>query len=200
MDLKPNFYGRSKEDYDLVCRAVNQNDSAAYAELLKRYRDPLFFMFLKIAGRQEDAEDLTILSLTKAFQNLSHYKPDYPFGTWLFRIATNTGIDFLRKKKLQTSSLDHIRDHEDGEQVTPQYPSTDSTPEEEFILKERSERLRQIIQNLKPRYRQLMEMRYYEQLSYEEISDRMELPVGTVKALLFRGRMLVAQVLGGVKP
>ncbi|MCX7650398.1 MAG: sigma-70 family RNA polymerase sigma factor [Flavobacteriales bacterium] len=200
MDVNNKFQGRSREDYELVVRAAENNDSAAFAELLRRYREPLYYMFFKLSGRQEDAEDLTILSLTKAFQNIRNYKPDYPFATWLFRIATNTGIDFLRKKKLNTRSLDHLRHQEEGENLRPQVVSEDLSPEEQLILKERSEYLRQVIQNLKPRYRQLMELRYYEQLSYEEIADHMNLPVGTVKALLFRGRMLIAQMLGGVKP
>lgn len=200
VDLSPKFTGRSREDYLLVLRAAEHNDSAAYAELLRRYKEPLFYMFIKITGRQEDAEDLTILSLTKAFQNIRNYRPEYPFGTWLFRIATNTGIDFLRKKKLSTTSLDKYREQDDGDQLKPQIVSEDLTPEEELIIKERAELLKQIIQNLKPRYRTLMELRYYEQLSYEEIADRMGLPVGTVKALLFRGRMLIAQTLGNVKP
>lgn len=195
MELSSKFQGRSKEDYELVVRAATLNDAAAYAELLRRYKEPLFKFFVKMTGRPDDAEDLTIISLSKAFQNIQTYKPDYPFGTWLFRIATNTGIDYLRKKRLHTRSIDDFRDDEEGRSGVPQIMSEDLSPEEELIIKERNEQLRVIIQNLKPRYRNLMEMRYYEQLSYEEIAERTALPVGTVKALLFRGRMLIGQML-----
>lgn len=194
MDLSSKFQGRSREDYELVVRAATKNDSAAYAELLRRYREPLFKFFVKMTGRHDEAEDLTILTLSKAFQNLNNYRPDYPFATWLFRIATNSGIDFLRKKRVPTKSIDAFRDDEEGRTTTPQVISEDLSPEEELIIKERNEQLRLIIQNLKPRYRSLLEMRYYEQLSYEEIAVRTALPVGTVKALLFRGRMLIAQM------
>jgi RNA polymerase sigma-70 factor (ECF subfamily) len=194
MELSSKFQGRSREDYELVVRAATQNDAAAYTELLRRYKEPLYKFFVKMTGRPEDAEDLTIISLSKAFQSIHSYKPDYPFGTWLFRIATNTGIDYLRKKRVHTRSIDDFREDEEGRTSPPQIVSEDLSPEEELIIKERNEQLRVIIQNLKPRYRTLLEMRYYEQLSYEEIAEKTALPVGTVKALLFRGRMLIAQM------
>lgn len=197
MELNSKFQGRSKEDYELVVRAATQNDATAYTELLRRYKEPLFKFFVKMTGRPEDAEDLTIISLSKAFQGIHSYKPDYPFATWLFRIATNTGIDYLRKKRVHTRSIDELKDDEEGRAGPPQIVSEDLSPEENLIIKERNEQLRVIIQNLKPRYRTLLEMRYYEQLSYEEIAERTALPVGTVKALLFRGRMLIAQMFRG---
>src|ERR1044071_1142052 len=102
-------------DYKLVQAALNQGDQKAYAELLQRYRESVFYMMLKMCGNKDDAEDLTIEAFGRAFKKLEQYTPDYAFSTWLFKIASNNAIDFLRKKKQkQTLSIDTRAENTEG--------------------------------------------------------------------------------------
>ena len=112
MEVEKEFSEKAKKDFALVERAKNE-DQKAYAELLRRYRRPVYHLVLKMVRNQEDAEDLTIEAFSKAFKNLPKFNPDFTFSTWLFRIATNNCIDFIRKKRLNTTSIDTTF-HDDG--------------------------------------------------------------------------------------
>lgn len=190
-----NLSEKAKTDYELVRRAVDNGDQSAYAELLEKYRESIYFMFLKMVNNRDDAEDLTIEAFGKAFKNLHNYQPTFAFSTWLFRIATNNGIDFIRKKKLHTFSLDQSFTVDDGDEISIDIRSTGPDPEETLITEQKKEVLRQFVEKLKPRYRRLIELRYYEGLSYEEIADNLQIPLGTVKAQLFRAKDLLYNVL-----
>lgn len=192
-ELTPN--NKAQHDFELVRRAVENGDQKAFAELLEQYRDPIHFLLLKMVNNREDAEDLTIETFAKAFKNLPNFRPDYAFSTWLFRIATNAGIDFLRKKKLRTLSIDNAFPNEEGDEVKIHIKSDDANPEQELITVEKAELLKAFIEKLKPRYRVLIELRYYKQLSYEEIAEELGMPLGTVKAQLFRARDLLYNVM-----
>lgn len=191
--LTPN--NKAQHDFELVRRAVENGDQKAFAELLGQYRDPIHYLLLKMVNNREDAEDLTIETFAKAFKNLPNFRPDYAFSTWLFRIATNAGIDFLRKKKLKTLSIDNAFPNEEGDEVKINIKSDDANPEQELITVEKAELLKAFIEKLKPRYRVLIELRYYKQLSYEEIAEELGMPLGTVKAQLFRARDLLYNVM-----
>lgn len=115
MELNSNLSPKAKIDYELVCRAREQNDERAYGELMSKYRDSIFFMMLKMVKNSDDADDLTIEAFGKAFNRIHQYTPDYAFSTWLFRIATNNCIDFIRKKKMTTLSLDKSIEDDEGE-------------------------------------------------------------------------------------
>jgi RNA polymerase sigma factor (sigma-70 family) len=195
METGVNPNSRAQYDFELVRKAVENGDQKAFAELLEQYRDPIHYLLLKMVNNREDAEDLTIETFAKAFKNLPNFRPDYAFSTWLFRIATNAGIDFLRKKKLKTLSIDNAFPTEDGDEVKINIKSGDMDPEQEMITEEKAELLRAFIEKLKPRYRILIELRYYKQLSYEEIATELEMPLGTVKAQLFRARDLLYNVM-----
>lgn len=190
-----NLSEKAKTDYELVRRAVDKGDQSAYAELLEKYRESIYFMFLKMVNNKDDAEDLTIEAFGKAFKNLHNYQPTFAFSTWLFRIATNNGIDFIRKKKLHTFSLDQSFTVDDGDEISIDIRSTGPDPEETLITEQKKEVLRQFVEKLKPRYRRLIELRYYEGLSYEEIAENLQIPLGTVKAQLFRAKDLLYNVL-----
>ena len=192
MEVKTNLSEKAQRDFTLVQKA-NKGDQKAYAELMDRYRDAIYFMLLKMVNNSSDAEDLTIEAFGKAFKNIQQYTPNYAFSTWLFKIATNNCIDFIRKKKANTVSLDETDDEGDKAPHDIMAPILD--PEEEMIKIQKSKILRNIVSKLKPRYRKLIELRYFKEFSYEEIAEELELPIGTVKAQLFRARELLYNIL-----
>ncbi len=193
MEVNPNFSANAKNDFSLVVKAKEGNQKA-YAELMQRYKDSIYFMALKMVNNKDDAMDLMVETFAKAFENIEKYKPDFAFSTWLFRISTNSCIDFIRKKKLNAISIDGMVD-DNGDDRPFQIKSETLNPEETSIQKQQSEQLKMIVENLPSRYRILITMRYFEELSYEEIATQLDLPLGTVKAQLFRARDLLANVM-----
>jgi len=193
MELNPNFSEKASKDYMYVRAAVN-GDQQAYAELLNRYKDSIYFMLLKIVNNKDDAEDLTIEAFGKAFKNLHQYSPKYAFSTWLFKIANNNCIDFLRKKKSITVSFDN-NPTEIGIDNNISFKASNLDPEENMIKSQKTIIMRNIVKKLKPRYRNLIELRYFKEYSYEEIATELNLPLGTVKAQLFRARELLYNIL-----
>jgi RNA polymerase sigma factor (sigma-70 family) len=193
MEVNPNFSENARNDFNLVIRAKNGNQKA-YAELMHRYKDSIYFMVLKMVNNKDDAMDITVSTFAKAFENLEKYKPDFAFSTWLFRIATNSSIDFIRKKRVITTSIDSYSS-EDGEEKVLEFKSDILNPEEFSIKKQQTEQLKEIIDKLPARYKTLIILRYYDELSYEEIALQLDLPLGTVKAQLFRARDLLSNIL-----
>lgn len=198
MEINPSFSEKAKEDYELVL-AAKAGDQKAYAELLGRYRDAIYFMILKMINNKSDAEDLTIEAFGKAFKNIQQYSSDYAFSTWLFKIASNNCIDYLRKNKISSyqtiSSADEISRSDDDFEPTITLSSDSLDPEESMIKDQKATLMRTVVQKLKPRYRKLIELRYFNEFSYEEIAQELELPIGTVKAQLFRARELLYNTL-----
>lgn len=192
MEVNLNLSDKAQYDYELVLQAM-EGEQKAYGELLGRYRDAIYFMLLKMVNNPSDAEDLTIEAFGKAFKNIKQYTPNYAFSTWLFKIATNNCIDFIRKKKLNNISIDQSAHSEDSMPMS--IPADGPDPEENLISQQKVLLLRSVVSKLKPRYRKLIELRYFYEFSYEEISDELELPIGTVKAQLFRARELLYNVL-----
>lgn len=195
MELESNLSGKAQYDIQLVKRAVDKHDQAAYAELLDRYKDSVYYLLMKMVNNRDDAEDLTIEAFGKAFKNISQYTPNYAFSTWLFRIATNNCIDFIRKKKAVTLSLDKNFMNDEGGEMTMDVRSDTPDPEENMIRKQKGALMRSLVDKLKPRYRILVEMRYFQELSYEEIAEQLDLPLGTVKAQLFRSREFLYNII-----
>ncbi|PXX96195.1 RNA polymerase subunit sigma-24 [Marinifilum breve] len=188
MEINPNLSEKAQYDYRLVKASVN-GDQKAYEELFKRYKDAIFFMLLKMVNNKNDAEDLTFEAFGKAFRNIRQYSPKYAFSTWLFKIASNNCIDFLRKKRGNTISIDGKDDAENERTITLE--SSSLNPEQEFVKKQKAKIMRNEVGKLKERYRRLIELRYFEEFSYEEIAQELKLPIGTVKAQLFRARELL---------
>ena len=182
---------KAKNDLLLVDLARKGNEKA-YATLMNRYRDSIYFMLLKMVNNISDAEDLTIEAFGKAFRNLESYTPEFAFSTWLFKIATNNCIDFIRKKQSSPSTLDQVQD--DLDSITRNIQSDLPDPEEALINDQKIAVLRSVVNQLKPRYRQLIELRYYKEYSYEEIASELSLPIGTVKAQLFRAKSLLYNI------
>ena len=186
---------KAVKDYKLVCRALNDGDQKAYAELMSRYKDSIYYMLLKMVNNRDDAEDLTIEAFGKAFKNIKQYTPDYAFSTWLFKIATNNCIDFIRKKRKMLMAIDRGIENEDGQEITLEVRSDGPGPDDFLMKKQRKETMKDVVDKLKPRYRKLVELRYYQELSYEEIALELSLPLGTVKAQLFRAREFLYQIM-----
>lgn len=196
MEVNERMTGKAIRDFELVRTALEKGDQNAYAELMRNYRDALYFMMLKMTNNQQDAEDLTIEAFGKAFKNLRQYTPDYAFSTWLFKIASNNCIDFIRKRKLNENISVNFHDLPDsGDSLADILPAGSRNPEEDIIRKQKIEALRSVIEKLKPHYKKLIELRYYEERSYEEISVELDLPIGTVKAQLFRAREFLYHIL-----
>jgi RNA polymerase sigma factor (sigma-70 family) len=196
MEIIPNnLSDKARYDYKLVCQAVQGDDQKAYAELMSRYRDSIYFMLLKMVNNRDDADDLTMEAFGKAFKKLHQYTPDFAFSTWLFKIATNNCIDFIRRKRKNTVSIDKGIETDEGSEMQMDLKSGVLDPEEKLIKKEKIERMHEIVDKLKPRYKRLIELRYFEEKSYSEIADELQLPLGTVKAQLFRARDFLYDIL-----
>lgn len=196
LDPSEKLTTKAVYDYKLIQRALTLGDQKAYAELLQRYRESVYFMMLRMCNNKDDAEDLTIEAFGRAFKRLEQYTPTYAFSTWLFKIASNNAIDFLRNKKKNSAlSLDTKMENDEGQEFSKNIQANTLDPEENFMKKQKIEHLREVVEKLKPRYKDLVKMRYYEELSYEEIAVKLDLPVGTVKAQLFRARDFLFNIL-----
>jgi RNA polymerase sigma-70 factor (ECF subfamily) len=154
---------------------------------------------LKMVRNADDADDLTIEAFGKAFSRLDQYSPSFAFSTWLYKIASNNSIDFIRKKRIQVTSMDSGYTNDDGERIQIDARSNTMNPEETVIYGQKVVHMRMLVSKLKPRYRVLVEKRYFDELSYEEIAEELQLPLGTVKAQLFRARDFLANMMEKTK-
>ena len=187
---------KAKRDYVLLRKALDHNDQQAYAELMRLYRDSIYYMLVRMVKNKDDAEDLTLMTFGKAFRYLDKYTPKYAFSTWLYRIALNNSIDFLRLKNnmpqyfeedLYTTSTTSIVDQSED--------NLQRTPEEEVIDKQRLQLLRAAVAELPDKYRKVIELRYYEDLAYEEISERLGLTLSNVKIQILRAKQMLTQLM-----
>ncbi|MDG2086245.1 MAG: sigma-70 family RNA polymerase sigma factor [Flavobacteriales bacterium] len=185
-------------DLKLIRRALENGDTTAYNELLKLYRDPLYFMLYEKVNDKELAKDLTIESLGKAFNKLHLYTPTYTFSTWLFTVARNHCIDYLRKNRLTTISIDKIILNSEGKASSLDLKSSDLNPEQKLEKKQRIAMLRQVVDSLKPNYRTLVKLRYFKEMTYDEIAIKLDIPIGTVKAQLHRSREQLFKIMSGL--
>jgi len=200
MEVNENLSEKARYDFILVQRAVQKGDQKAYAELMSRYRDSIYFMLLKMINNKDDAEDLTIEAFGKAFNRLHQYTPNFAFSTWLFKIASNNCIDWIRKqKKKRMLSIDAPIGTDDGDEMHIELKGQGPDPADVAIRNQKNELMREVVDKLKPRYRQLVELRYYQEYSYEEIAQELDLPLGTVKAQLFRAREFLMNLLDSRK-
>jgi RNA polymerase sigma factor (sigma-70 family) len=169
-------------------------DEKAFTRLLARYKDAIYFMLLKMVNNRNDAEDLTLEAFGKAFKNIHQYSPTYAFSTWLFKIASNNCIDFLRRKKGTYVPIENNSDTGQNSEAV-RLKSKDLDPEERLIRQQKAILLHRVVRRLKPRYRILVELRYFREYTYEEISNELQLPLGTVKAQLFRAREMLFRLI-----
>ena len=194
MEVNENLSKKANEDVELV-QAAKSGDQSAYTAIMVRYREPIYYLVLKMIRNESDAEDISIEAFEKAFKKLEQYTPEYAFSTWLFRIATNHCIDFIRKKKLKTTSIDKVIDDGEGEGMKIQIEGTSKDPEEKYIEQQKIELMREYVDKLEEPYKTLVTLRYFKEWSYEEIVNKLGVPLGTVKAQLFRSRALLSDLM-----
>ncbi|MDL2262371.1 sigma-70 family RNA polymerase sigma factor [Bacteroidales bacterium OttesenSCG-928-I21] len=184
------------DDIEAIGNAI-YGDEKAYTVLLTKYQKGIYYLMLRKTGNEKDAEDLTMEAFAKAFNNLDQYTPAYAFSTWLYKIAINNSIDFLRKQNVRNASLNSNVDFNDPD--SPQISSTFLSPEELIIKEQKQEQLKKIIKELKPHYSKIIEMRYYDEMTYDEISETLNLSLSTVKIQLFRAKELLMPKINNTK-
>jgi RNA polymerase sigma-70 factor (ECF subfamily) len=198
MELMNHLSSRAQEDFRWVQKA-KEKDQQAFAKLMSRYKESLYYTIFKMVQNTEDAEDLTIESFSKAFARLDTYTPQFAFSTWLFKIASNHCIDFLRKKRIKAISIHQTGRGDDGDEYEIPIKDDQLNPEQQMQRNQSISNVRAVVDQLKPRYKRMIELRYFEEKSYEEIAEEMKLPLGTVKAQLFRAKDLLQGLLGGAE-
>lgn len=185
---------RMQRDYQLVCDARDRGSHKAYADLMAFYREPLYLLLLRMTHNTTTASDLTVDTFSKAFCQLHRYAPTGSFSSWLFSIGVNTYIDHLRRRRMETVSLSTIQRNNEGDFIEYQIPSGQPDPEESMMRDERDTALREVVAALKQPYRQIVEMRYFDDLSYEQIAEKLHIPMGTVKIRLLRAKNLMQAI------
>lgn len=189
----------SKKDYkkltdtELVKLAIKK-DELAYVELMNRYKRKVESIVLRIVRQKSEVDDLVQEIFTKAFISISKFKSEFSFSTWLYKIATNHCIDFVRRKKLSTYSLDEEYELEE-DSIQRDIPDWSKLPDHELFQKQRNEIIHEAINSLPEHYRKVIIMRHFEDKSYEEIAKELKLPIGTVKVHIFRARELLYKKL-----
>ena len=192
---------RIQRDYELVCAARDGGSHKAYADLMAAYREPLYTLLLRMTRNTVTADDLTMETFVKAFMQLHRYSPTGTCSSWLSTIGVNPYIDHLRRLYLQSVPLSSAARDAEGDAIEYQIPSNQPNPEESLIRMERDEALKAIVEQLKEPYRVIVQMRYYEDMSYEEIAAKLNIPMGTVKIRLLRAKELLAATVrekGGI--
>lgn len=185
---------KAMNDFDLVERA-KVGCQQAFTQLMERHQSSIYHLMLRMTKDREDAHDLTLEAFGKAFTRLHSYVPHFAFSTWLYKIAVNNCIDFVRKKRLNTLSIDEPLDNESEQDFTNTLRSYTLNPEEAVIRQQRIHLMRCLLNQLSDKYRTMIELRYFQELSYEEIASELDIPLGTVKAQLFRAKELLSDLL-----
>ena len=199
MEIKSCSSDKAKRDALLVKDALENGNQQAYADLLHYYRDSLYFTLLKMMKNPYDAEDLTIEAFGKAFKNLEKYTTEYAFSTWLFKIAINNCIDYMRRKNTSPQCVDEDFGVFENTVNKTTFGGSTQSQEESYMMKERARMMHQAVEQLRPKYRKLIELRYFQELSYEEIAQELNISMNNVKIQLFRAKYMLSAIMEKVK-
>jgi len=183
-----------KKDLDLIKRVLN-GDERAYQQLVTDYHNLVFGIVLRLVGNKTDAEDLVQEVFVKVYRYLDRYNGEFAFATWIIKIATNHSIDFLRKSKLKTTPLDVNADDKDNPASYKQYAANTPSPDKALLVKEQKKIIEDAIDTLPEKYRIIIVLRHTEEKNYDEIATLLNIPIGTVKARLFRAREMLNKKL-----
>jgi RNA polymerase sigma factor (sigma-70 family) len=181
------------EDYELIGKAI-KGDQSSYDRLMKKYYKLVHNLIFRMIYNKEDVEDLTQEAFIKAFNSLEKFDHQFAFSTWLYKIASNNCIDYLRKKKLNTISIDKEFDSED-EDLRFEIPDNDYKPDRNILDREKKKILEDAIESLPEKYKTVILLRHQDEMEYDEIAKKLNIPLGTVKAHIFRGRELLNKYL-----
>ena len=198
MEVTPELSINAQEDRKLV-HLAKEGDMAAFEKLVRKYQKSVYYTLKKMVYNSDDAEDLTQEAFAKAYAALSGFDPKYGFAAWLFRIATNNCIDFIRKKRLNTVSIDapYGKDEDDGYRI--EVKDHAQIPDDPILKEQRAKYLETAINRLPDkRLIEVVRLRYFKEYSYDEIAQEMNLPMGTVKGMLFRAKSFLTQELKNV--
>lgn len=190
------FPSKSKADDAILIDNALAGDQASYEKLMKKYYQLIHNLVYRMITKKEDVEDLTQEAFIKAFNSLQNFDKQFAFSTWLFKIATNNAIDYLRKKRLRTFSIDKEITGDDSDYKF-EIPDHENKPDKKIIDSELRTILDEAIESLPPKYKEVIVLRHNQELEYEEIAKKMKIPLGTVKAHIFRGRELMNKYLKG---
>lgn len=186
---------RALDDYRLVQTAIS-GCQHAYAALLKRYRPAVYHLMFQRTRNGHDAADLTMEAFGKAFRRLAAYAPTHAFSTWLFRIALNNCIDHARRKRIHVQAVGDTYAVDSADFSLLNRARTDfPTPEDDIIRRQRIDLMQGLQTRLSAEHREMIDMRFYQDLSYEEMAERLSLPLGTVKARLHRAKEALYKML-----
>jgi len=181
----------SEQDRAYVRRAL-KGDESAYTALVEKYQRALYYHIRKMVRDEKELDDLVQETFIKAFNALPSYSEEYAFSTWLYRIATNHAIDYLRKKKLETRSIHKHKPVKTTEgHLEMELPDLTYRPDQHVVDDERRELIQEAIDDLPPKYYRVIVLRHQQEKSYDEIAAELDLPLGTVKAHIFRARKLL---------
>src|SRR5689334_19383861 len=184
-------------DADVVALALEGRE-AAHRELIRRYERPVFSLVFRMVRDRELAEDLTQDTFIKVLSHLDKYRSEFKFSSWLFKIANNVAIDHLRRRQLDTVSIDgspHSTTTDMTEATSFELPTHDETPLQELEARELGSEIERAISRLRPEYRSCILLRHVEDKSYEEIAATLDLPLGTVKTYIHRARHELRELL-----
>ena len=179
-----------------MIHAALKGNQGAYKRLMKKYYAPLYNLIYRLVRNKDEVEDLTQEAFVKAFASLKFFNEEYAFSTWLYKIASNNTIDYIRKKKLETFSIDKRIESDDSDYKF-ELPDTTYQPDREIIQRQKSVLILQAIQKLPEKYRKVIVLRHVDEYDYAEIAKMLKLPIGTVKAHIFRARELLYKALRG---
>lgn len=185
-----------REDAALVKKA-KEGDGKAYDELIILYKDAVQGVIYRMVRNKQEAEDLTQEAFIKAYNSINSFNEEYAFSTWLFKIATNNCIDYFRKRKLKTQSMDQTVRYKDDE-IRQEYPDTEGRADKELLASEKTRLIKKAIDDLPEKYKTAIILRHTEEKSYEEIAEILDLPLGTIKARIFRAREMLKKSLKDV--
>jgi len=181
------------EDDLIIIRSVLSGDSSQFALLWQKYNKQIFASVLKLVRSIDDADDIVQDTFLKAFNALHSYNQTFPFPEWLYKIASNTCIDYFRRKRIRPISIENI--NREGGDIYDIIPDKSTPIDVNIINNETKEQLLKAVEQLPLRYKQCIQLRHFEELSYEEISIKMNLPLGTIKITLFRARKMLLNML-----
>ena len=184
----------SREEDAVLIRRALAGEQRSYKKLRQKYHESIYNLIYRMIRDKDEVEDLTQEAFIKAFMSLSSFNDEFAFSTWLYKIATNNCIDYIRRKKLQTFSIDKPIESKESD-YTYELPDSTYEPDQDLIDRQRKKLLEDAINSLPAKYRHVIHLRHVEEKEYQEIAAILRLPLGTVKAHIFRAREMLNKCL-----